>query len=712
MTATKTPRGNMLLTLAAGVQVEVLCNDRDEFVGLGAVTVGGVPLRATTRPITIRLDTPDGYIYPTLILRGAAKLPDGGVRVQLAARGIHWDRGEYLDDYGQNVLWLEPYAESVEDDLALVLKPVTLAMGGRQWQGFSYAVEFASTKREIHRLLVHATWEIGGRITGNTVLQQGQCNRPVYRGARETVFTTACLRTLGGHGTPQGNSFQLGPRAGLLQGFDFQHAAAGTLFQYWPEFKPVSSLLESKAGEDTLHVIDEYRFDLGTAAATTPKWILFSAGALAEHEARDLWWEAREFVYGGLCAAFGVTPTPVLPEAGMHYRARVAGESLRMSICGEEVDHAEVLYAVGDRLLPRLAAAGIRRFFPEVMSESDPTQIGMRRKLDDGPHGDLHCASVCATHRFFPSDYWGGITGWRYMAQKARALGIEIGAWFAPHFSPRAPIFQQHPEYRMIDVSGFPAAGGYGFQTLAVADWNSGIYDWVLNDIRRWQEEGGLDYLFIDSYSNLGMLQVNYAARMRTNFAAFARLLAEIQKSGVKAFTAESIIAFGASRFGLADLRGDLLEQDRSVAGQNDYGWWHGEEDMAGNLCLGVWPRKRSAEDLEHACFRTMAAGGYLMVDGLVDQMYDYPEWSVRLHHLGNQAQPFMTGPRRLLPGGAGIAWGTLPGGQLLWTFKDYELAADGGVHIEQLDGQRLAALGHGPARLPAWGVYRLSSQV
>jgi len=104
MTTTKTPRGNMLLTLAAGVQVEVLCNDRDEFLGLGAVTVGGVPLRAATRPITIRLDTPDGYIYPTLILRGAAKLPGGGVRVQLAARGIHWDRGEYLDDYGQNIL--------------------------------------------------------------------------------------------------------------------------------------------------------------------------------------------------------------------------------------------------------------------------------------------------------------------------------------------------------------------------------------------------------------------------------------------------------------------------------------------------------------------------------------------------------------------------------------------------------------------------------
>lgn len=698
-----------VLALADAVTVELLANDRGEFLGLGAVAIGGVPLRSAARPLTFRLDTPDGYIYPTLLLRDTVKLADGGLRVNLTARGIHWDRGEYMDDYGQAVVWLEPYAESVEDDLALVLKPVTLAMGGRPWQGFSYAVEFASTRREIHRLLVHGTWEIGGAITGNTVLHQGQCNMPVYRGARETLFTTACLRTLDGYGKPQGNSFQLGPRIGLLQGFDFQHAAAGALFQYWPDFRPVSSLLESKAGEDILHLLDEYRFDQGMTAATTPKWVLFSVGGLAEHEARNLWWEAREFVYGGIRDAFGVQPTPVIPESCMRYSTRVAGQSLRMSICGEDVDHTEVLHAVADRILPRLAAQGFRRFFPEVMSQSDVTQIGMRRKLDDGVHGDLHCSSVCATHRFFPADFWGGIKGWRYMAQKARALGIEIGAWFAPHFSPRSPIFQEHPEYRMIDVNGFAAGGGYGFQTITVADWNTGIYDWVLNDIRRWQEEGGLDYLFVDSYSNMGMLQVNYAARMRTNFAAFARLLADIQKTGVKAYTFESVSVFGASRFGLADLRGDLLEQNRAVAGQNDYGWWYGQEDMAYNTCMCVSPRKRTDEELERAFFRALAAGGYLMLEGLVDQMHTYADWWVRLNHLFNQAQPFMVGPRRVLAGGAGIAWGTPATGQLVWTFKDYELTADGGARIERLDGQRLKSIGHGAARLPAWGVFRVA---
>jgi hypothetical protein len=56
---------------------------------------------------------------------------------------------------------------------------------------------------------------------------------------------------------------------------------------------------------------------------------------------------------------------------------------------------------------------------------------------------------------------------WRHMADKGRALGLEIGAWFAPHFSPRAPIFAEHPEYRMIDAAGQGSGGGYGLDKIS-----------------------------------------------------------------------------------------------------------------------------------------------------------------------------------------------------------------------------------------------------
>ena len=203
------------------------------------------------------------------------------------------------------------------------------------------------------------------------------------------------------------------------------------------------------------------------------------------------------------------------------YRTQVDAGQLRMTIAGEGIDSTHVPEAIAERVLPRLRAQGIKRFFPEVMSQSDVTEDGMKRKLDAGVHGDLHCVSICATHRFLPAEFWGGMKGWKWMTDKGRELGIEMGAWFAPHFSPRAPVFEEHPEYRMISATGLPAGGGYGFQTLVVADWNSGIRDWAMKDLKRWKEEGGLDYLFTDSLSNMGLVQANYAAGMRGNFHAW-----------------------------------------------------------------------------------------------------------------------------------------------------------------------------------------------
>jgi hypothetical protein len=697
-----------MLKIGRATQIELLRGARREFVGLGRVTIGGVPLRNPDRPIQFRLDTPDGVLYPHLELTGVERLPGGAAIVRLAAHGVHWGRGEYADDYDLAIYHLRDDAAPLVDELELHLAPAKQVLGGRTWLGFTYRLRFRSQTRQLHRLLTHATWEIGGRITGNTVLAQGQCNMPVYHGSVAGLFTTACLRTLDQYGQMQGNSFQLGPRAGLIQGFDFQGAAAGVLWQYWTEFAAVNSLLESPPGSDLLHVVDEYHVPLATEAWTPAKHVLFSAGEAAEHELRDLWWDAREFVYGGLCRKYAITPTPTRPEGFMKYSTRVADGRLRMNVMGEEVDSQEVPYAVGDKLLPKLAAQGVKRFFPEVMNESDVTQVGMKRKLDNGVHGDLHCASVCATHRFFPSEFWGGIKAWRYMYDQAQRLGMELGSWFAPHFSPRAPIYAEHPEYRFISVTGLPAGGGYGFQTLVVADWNTPIRHWVLNDLRRWKEEGGLDYLFVDSLSNLGLLQVNYQAAMRTNHDALARLFAEIQGLGIRNLSCECISPFLAGRFGVTDLRGDLLGQNKAVAGQNDFAWWLGEEDMATNICMSVAARKRTPEELERALFRAMANRGYTSYECCYDLLHNLPDWQVRLNHLYNQALPAMAGRRRLLPGRTGTCWLNAAGRPTaIWTFAEATVAIPAGATVRRLEAEGRIAVGYGPAvTLPAWGIY------
>jgi len=703
-----------VLDLVGDTLIEVLdCGG--EFVGIGNVSVDGVALRNGARPLAIRLDTPTGVLYTRLLIQQIVRC-DEGWDIELKAVGLPWGRGEYLDDYGQPIQWLSEDLEPVSDTLTLLIRPAALELGCRTWRGFSYAFRFDSDSRQIHRLQTHATWEIGGRITDNTVLSQGQCNKPVYHGSQESLFTTACLRTLDAYGSPQANSFQLASRCGLVQGFDFQHSPQGALLQYWPQFANISSLVESPPGSDVLHMIDEYRFDLSGQVQTLAKHVLFTPGELQEHEARDLWYASIEHIYGGIREQYHVARTLVKPMVMMSYDAVLkdspaeespdAKSRLNIRLADVEVDHAKMLYAVADSLLPRMVEQGIRRFFPDVISESDVTELGLKRKLDDGMHGDLHCASICATHRFFPAEYWGGIKAWRYLYERAQSLGIELGHWFAPHFSPRSPQYAEHPEYRMIDAMGMPAGGGYGFQTLVVADWNTGIYQRTFDDMKQWHEEGGLDFLFIDSYSNMGMLQLNYSEKMRSNFAAFSRLLSDLQGIGIRSLTFESISPFGINSFGVADLRGDQLEQNRAVAGQNDFGWWVGEEDMAIDCSLFVSPRDRTPEELSEFQFRAMANRGYLAFHDLYDVRHILPEWWSRANRVYNLVSPHMK-QRNLLPDRGGVRW-TDGDTEVLWLYKDMTLATRTVRQIERVNENGFELLDPETTHLAAWQVYRI----
>jgi hypothetical protein len=690
------------------VRVQLLADAQGDWLGVGEVLVDGQRLRDGSVPMALRLDTPHGILYTRYLLEEIQTGDDGAVTVRLRALGYPWGRQEYADEYGQSLMVVELPQGMVEDVLCLTFAPVSAEVGGRPWTGFSYAYHFQSTERQVHRMLVHGSWELGGSLLGDTVLQQGQCNMPVYRGEVDTLFTTTCLKSLDQYGSPQGVSFQLAPRGGLIQGFDFQYDAQGALLQYWPDFDSISSLLESPHGSARLVVIDEYRFPLAHAASSRAQHVLVTAGPLAEHEARDLWWEAHRFIYGGLCTRFGVPESVARPELGKSYGARVDGNTLKYSVEGHEVDSTEAPYAIADYVLPKLAAQGIKRYWPEVMSQSDVTEFGMKRKLEDGIHGDLHCASVCATHRFLPAEFWGGLKAWKYMADRAHELGMEIGAWFAPHLSPNSPILREHPEWRITSAQSLPDGGGYGFSSLVSLDWNTGIFDWILADLARWKAEGGLDYLWTDSWSNLGLLQMNYREGMRTNFAAQGRLYGELAKLGIKTFAFESISPFGLMACGFADLRGDIMAQDHAVAGQNDFGWWVGEEDMAFNACMyKVQTRERDDAELHGIQFRLMANRGYAMLDSARTGPYDLPAWWITLNIIYEQVLPHMR-VRRLLPDGAGVRW--LDGDtQVLWAFRDTVIPIEPDVLVEEVIGADTRTVAHAGTLAAAGGrVYRL----
>jgi hypothetical protein len=710
------------LSLPGNINIELLLAPDGFFKGLGSITANGIPLRNGAVPFRFQMDTHDGILYTQLRLREVVPLSDGGHELRLEALGLPWGRSEILDDYAQTVIYPAISDRPVLDDLRIELRPVRHTLGGHEWSGFCYRLHFRSDTRQVHRALVHATWELGGAITGNTLLCPGQCNQPVWRGTKNALFTSACLRALHLHGQLHGNSFQLGPRAAMCQAFDFQHGPNGVLLGFWPEFDGLSSLLESRSGEDVLHVLDEYRLPLAKELVTPAKWILFRPGNLPEHEARDLWWDTVQAVHGGIRERFGVSASHMLPEGPFHqgfgYETRMQNGRLQMALrAGHWVDHPEVLDAYAEQVLPRLAELGFKRFKPEAVTESDVTVLGMKRKLEAGIHGDLHCGSVCATQRHIPSEFWGGLPAWRRMYERGRSLGMQVGHWIAQHMSPRAPIFDEHPSYRVTDAHGFPAAGGYGFNTLIVANWNSGFADWAFDNLRRWKEEAGLDFLWVDSYSNLGTLQINYADQMRPQYAAYARFLARLQQIGIRDLTFESVTALGCPSFGMADLQGARQAQRHDVAGQNDFGWWADEPDMICDMHINLSDIPRSAAESERLQFQAMASRGMIFYGratdggGFVSRNLDIPDWWQRNLSIFNRAEPLMHGVRRLLPDRAGVVWHS-DAGRCIWTFTEYRLEAPEDVVVEAIDGRQLHKLpGTGAMTLPAWGVYRVQNR-
>lgn len=657
----------MKIRLDGDVDIGFLTGRGGEWLGIGHVRVGKVPLRDASRPAVLRIDTPDGYLYTRYEWEGCR--PSGqGIDVMLRAIGMPWGRQEYQDEYNQPLFAVRDDLAPVTDEVVLHFRPRRLTLGGRDWTGFSYSFEFRSRQRQVHRLLFDATWEVGGSFIGNTLLNQSQCSRPVYKGTRGSAFLTSCLKRLDQADSPQGMSYQLAPRGGMLQSFDFQHGKAGALLQYWEGFPAISSDLRKPRGSTRLHVLDEYRLPLSRHLETPPQHVLLSPGPVSDHEGRDLWWAAYEKVADGVCRRVRVKRTEVEPEFDPPRRGRLHEGRLQCSVAGEWVDAGEVPYAVADRLLERAAKAGVRRLMNVFVTENDASVLGFARKLDNGLDGDLFCGSVCSTHRFYPSEFWGGMKAWRYLYEAGKRAGIQMGHWFAPHMSPRAAIFKEHPEWLATGVHTLSEGGGY-WNILAALDWNTPVYEWILEDLRRWREEGGLDYLFIDSWPNLGLLPHNYERGMRGNHEPLARFFSEVQAMGIAALSFEGLSTLGISRMAVADLKADDAGRTLDgVVGQNDYAWWHQDPDMAYNLNLHLRPRGRSESEMQQSLFRIMANRGGLILPGVHRGDYEAPEWLVRLNRIYNHVHPHMR-VRHVLPNGAGILW-TGGGRSVVWVFK------------------------------------------
>jgi len=691
-------RQTRTLRLPGEVTIELLL-DGDNFKGFGVITVQGVPLRAATVPLRAAIQTPEGVNYRSFRLEQVVEKEDEA-RLVTTAIGVPEVFGEYRDEYDLQMARPRVQPESYEDRVEWLFRPESLTLDGVHYRGFSYAVRFASDSRSIHQITVQATWELGGMATGNTLLYQGQVNPPVHRCARESRFTTACLRQLSLIDSPMGYSFQFTSRYSPNQCCDFQHGPAGCLLGFWPEFLDVHSLVQKNPDEEVVWVLDKYLFPLSSEVALPRKCILFSpapAEGLPDHVARNQWQRALEHAQDVVRSAYGIPRTRTLPEGGGSYGCKLdkAGKLL-MRIGGEDVPPEKALYAWADQL-PAMAECGIKRAAPEVIAETDVSEAGYRYKLQTGLHGDLMVSSVCQVWRYRPARFWGGWEAWRHYYNKAKESGLEVGHWIGMHLSPNAPVLKEHPEYLCRHVNTRPHSGGYAINISCGLNWNN-AWPWMLEQFREWKEEGGLDYVFFDSIGNLGFLGVDYAARMQPNGEGIARFIQGLARLGIRAYSVEGISPMGIGRFGLSDNMSESMPASQGVAGQNDWSWYVGNEDMLIDTIPGIHLHPdRSEQEVRLQVFRCIAnrcVPSLAATDSpefLTEHKWYVPDWLREYYWTFNQLCDLMV-RRELLSGFKGVRW-TGGDGEVLFAFETFNHPLAPGAKVERVCGRTVEAV-------------------
>ena len=694
--------------------IELMVED-GRFLGLGKIAVHGVAIRSATVPLRPEIQTPEGIRYDTFRL-DAVRSRGGEVVLVTTAFGRQAMFGEYRDEYDSLLAWpraaVGPFADMVE----WRLRPETLTLDDVTYEGFSYALRFRSGKRSIHQVLMVATWELGGRATGNTLLYQGQVNPPVYACKKSTTFTTACWRQLGEVGKPDGYSFQFSSRYSPIQCFDFQYGRAGTLFGYWPDFVDVHSLVQKNPGEDVAFVLDKCLMPLSKDVTFPRKCILWAPvpreGA-REHLMHDRWLRALEHAQGRVRAAFKIRTPRLLPETRLLYRAGLdAHGKLVMWIAGKPYAPQDTL-AAWARHFPALAAAGVRRtMFADGLAESDVTENGYTYKLQNGIHGDLVTSSVDNPWRYRMAEFWGGWKAWEHYYQAGKAAGLEIGLWVGGHLSVNAPILREHPEYICRHANTRPHAGGYCFNLCSGLNWNAAC-DWMLEQFAEWKRHG-LDYVWFDSIGNIGLMGVDYKARMQANAAGIGRFVGGLNRMGIRAIGVEGISPMGVGRAGMSDNMTENKRAIDAVAGQNDWSWWVGHEDMLVGTAFGVLPHpSRGARELREQSFRAMANRSILMFGdhGEADAFPANVERMATTNRMYSQLEPLMQ-KRRLLPGRQGVEWRGQGGARALFAYTAFDYPLPAGARVERVDGDSVTPVAAaGTLKTKPYTAYRIANR-
>ena len=499
----------------------------DAFAGIADVRFRGRPLRSPGLPWTLYAESDDGFRFDCFSLLGVRQTGDE-VTLTLSAQGAWQPRLQAADSMGDARIVTRRLAPPTAT-FRWHFHAITERIRETEWTGLAMRVEIDNPGHPLHWLIEDATWELGGRAEGCTLIQQDLSTIDLEQAVRaDSAFSTIeqfQVRQEDADGkTEWGGSYPMDmlPRCAGASPLDFQvkDDLALCLFAERPSL--TRARLEKFADEDVIHYTDRPFFPLTERAVAPERKLLayLHPRPLKRHEWRNLWLDAFTEVRRRIHANYGFTaeiPRPQLWSGLWNHELELHGP--------EWVD-------------PLIEALPAYRKLGYTDIETHGVFIGTS---NDPERKDRN---ICANYEYAYAPEFGGAATMKRLFDAAHAQGIRMWQWFGLQFDAKSRLWKEHPDWKLHEANGDHWDAGYGH--LCCGRMRSGYGAHLLESIARLRAETGLDGIFWDSYQNMGVTCVDWQAPDKAPQAEeIWRFQAALQKLGFSGQRCETVTIFG-----------------------------------------------------------------------------------------------------------------------------------------------------------------------
>lgn len=537
------------IDLGLGFSLHLPVGDDGACPGIGLVEWQGVPLRDPRLPWTVAWESEQGLSFALDRLL-AIEQEDCATVLVFAAGGRWQPRIQEADAMGDARVRTRRLAQA-RATVRWRFRARTEQVQGQEWAALDMRIAVASPGHPLHWLIEDATWELGGRASGCTLIQQDVSTIDLEQEVKpDSAFTTIEKFFTDGWGGAY--PMDMLPRSAGSSPCDFQAKDDLALCIYSARPGLSRARLEKFADEDVIHYTERPFFRLAEQAAAPERTLLVRRAprAMDRRGRRECWLDCFTHVRARLHAEYGFrleTPRPSthshLWDAELKERGARWGEALAAA-------------------LPLYRRLGYRDVFTHGVWDSitsDP-----KRGPEDG--------NICAPYRFRFAEAFGGDAGMAALGAAAKAAGVDLFQWYSFHLSKYAPVWKEHPEWMLREANGDPYDANYGI--LCAGRLNSPYGQWFEDDIRHSCAAAGSGGIFWDSYQNLGLTAVDWGSPDKAPQAeAIWAMQARQQAAGLR-HRCEITTVFGVSQVAMFGFANDKFRRrlwDDAVRGDHAF---------------------------------------------------------------------------------------------------------------------------------------------